>query len=155
MSMTETAEVPTLDVHGWETYYNAKYDFSLKYPRGWSVTEADDDELRIINKENILTVSILDFRSSTATFDDWVNERPFALIPFRDREALRWSRRGPVSPAPEARLFSGIDHFLIPTNAKNEVVIDLMLSMPDTRACENCVEIFEQIARSLMVGGVR
>lgn len=145
-----------VDTSDWKVYRNEKYGFELYFPWEWRLLKSDSSGLQITHTQNAINVSILDFRSSsTATFHDWVHERPSALISFHGREALRWYTRGVPTPirSPLSKL-PGTEHFIIPSEAKDWAVA-IHMRMEDARACSDCVQIFDQLARSLVFGGAK
>jgi hypothetical protein len=139
LPLSQSIQPQSDSTDAWKTYRNARHGFTIRYSPEFSVLRSDSDRLQITSLQNTITISILDFRSSTATFQNWVNERPYALIKFEDRRALRWST-------------NDIEQFLVPSNDEDwAVAIDMVKS--DSCASSNCVSIFDQMIHSLSFGG--
>jgi hypothetical protein len=125
----------------WKTYRNKEYGFTIQYPPEWSVLKSDNDKLEIISMQNIITVSVIDFRSAAGTFQAWVNERPYALIELKGRRALRWYTKGSN--------INRTEKVLIPSKEKAwAVFIDMAMNDKDA-SNSNYIRIFDQMIDSL------
>ena len=145
--------IPDVGASDWLIYRNETYGFELKYPPEWRKEKPSLESktlLMIKHLQNILTVSVLDFRSPQAgSFQAWVNERPYSLITFNDRRALRWSRRGPSTPIfPEPQGLFGTEEIIVPSEMEDWAV-DIHMRMSDVHTCDACVLVFNQIVGSL------
>jgi hypothetical protein len=130
---------------GWKTYHSQKYGFTIQYPPDWRVLKSDSDsvELKIASLQNIITVSVFDFRSSKyATYQSWIYEYPYALIEFKGRRALRWSTSGDT--------INRTENALIPSQDESWA-LSIDMAMKDKSAPSNpdYVRIFNQIIDSL------
>lgn len=142
---------PTPDeTSAWKTYRNEEFRFEIKHPEDWINLNiiSKDQKLLIQKDKNTISISTLDFSSaSRVTFQDWVNERPYALVNFLDRDALRWFTRSPRS-APgdvtESTLTYGTEHFIIPSVGK-EWAVSIDMTIDEVEQCDKCSKIFDQI----------
>lgn len=146
-SITLSADVPTVTANptSWKTYRSQKYGFTIQYPPDWKILKSgiDIDEIVIASLQNTITISVFDFRSSAyATFQSWVDERPYALIELKGRRVLRWYTSGVNISRTEVAL--------IPSKDEDwAVFIHLAMHNKNAPSNSNYVRIFDQMVASL------
>jgi len=129
----------------WKTYHSQKYGFTIQYPPDWKVLKSNTKttELEIASLQNIITVAVADFRSSKySTFQSWVDERPYDLIEFKGRRALRGFTSGDT--------VNRMEMALIPSQDESWAVsIDMVMKDKSASSNPDYVRIFNQIIDSL------